>query len=189
MQVIEESGLQFRFPANWGVRKYDDHRFYKGLSGAGLKAVDFIVLPPDGTIWLIEVKNYQPLLVHEHLHTPKIKTSEELADALTGKMRDTLRAIHVIHLYYRRKWLYRLAEPLLQRWPHYRSDWVFWTEAAQRAAMPTRRNLLLWLELPPGKKKYRTRVFSTVELAFATENIELHTGGSGYNPLVGMEVS
>ena len=51
-----ESDLTFDFPASWRVRAFDDHHFYQAISGQGLKAVDFLVLHPDGQLWLMEVK-------------------------------------------------------------------------------------------------------------------------------------
>ena len=46
-QPFIESDLQFYFPDHWAVREYDNHRFYKNLSGLGLKGLDFLVLDPE----------------------------------------------------------------------------------------------------------------------------------------------
>ena len=57
--TYQESGLEFNFDNNWVLKKYDSHPFYKSLSGANLKAVDFIGIWKNEILVLIEVKNYK----------------------------------------------------------------------------------------------------------------------------------
>ena len=42
LTTFTESGLCFTFSKRWKVLKYDEHRFYRYLSGSGFKGVDFI---------------------------------------------------------------------------------------------------------------------------------------------------
>lgn len=151
--TFHESGLDFTFfPQRWIVKKYDSHRFYTGLSGAGLKAVDFIGLLNRETLVLLEVKNYRDRPERE---LPRIleKIGEEklkVKQSFTGKVRDTVQGIFVIEEFLQRKWLYRLVSPLLlrhrflHRWA--KADWIFWTLAAE-AVRQKKLVLVLWLEL------------------------------------------
>lgn len=184
MTSIEESGLVFRFPSGWAVHKYDEHTFYKGFSGRGLKAVDFIVLPPRGGIWLIEVKNFRPRrAINGQTYYPRIKPVKRLAAQLQGKFRDSLRAIHIIHEYYRRKWWYRLAPAWLRG-----RDINFWIDIYYRLQNAPPPHLLIWIELDPVRKKYRDRFFGALHKHFASEPVQLEIGFEGRNPLAGMEV-
>jgi len=57
---LKESALLFDFEeTDWIVKKYDDHRYYKSLSGAGLKGVDFIGIFQQEKVVFIEVKNFR----------------------------------------------------------------------------------------------------------------------------------
>ena len=187
--VVQESGLTFEFPAGWGVRKYDGHTFYKGLSSVGLKAVDFIVLPPDGALWLIEVKNFLPRQTAGRTYYPKIKATKRLAEQVHYKFRDSLRAIDIIHRYYQRKWLFRLLKGSLRFLGRFGSDWTFWAEAHARLQARQAPHLLIWLELDEERKTYRTRFFATLLKHFQGEAVQLEMGFSGRNPLPGMAVS
>jgi len=84
MVIKKEGKLQFTFPENWRVSKYDDWSFHKQFQNicGGAKAVDFIVLAPDNrTTWLIEVKDYR-----QHRRTKPSELPMEVA----CKYRDTL---------------------------------------------------------------------------------------------------
>ncbi len=187
--LVRESGLIFTFPADWGVRKYDHHTFYQGLSSVGLKAVDFIVLPPSGELWLIEVKNFLPRQAAGRTYYPKIKATKRLAEQVHYKFRHSLQAIDIIHRYYQRKWLFRLAKPLLRGLKRFDSDWTFWAEAHARLLAQQPTHLLIWLELDEDRKAYRTRFFATLLKHFQGEAVQLEMGFSGRNPLPGMMVS
>ncbi|MCK5896607.1 MAG: hypothetical protein KAG20_07365 [Cocleimonas sp.] len=83
MQIICEGNLQFEFPDNLLVTKYDDWSFYRNQFNnafGGTKAVDIIVVEKQIT-WLIEVKDYS-------LH-PRTKPSD-LSNEIALKIRDTL---------------------------------------------------------------------------------------------------
>lgn len=186
--LIRESGLVFSFPASWGVRKYDEHPHYQSLSSVGLKAVDFIVLPPDGKLWLIEVKNFQPRTRNGKTYRVRLRSSEALSQVIAAKFRDSLRAIGIIRNYYRRNWLFRLLEPVLVRLTRFRSDWAFWAEAYRRLEDETPPQLLIWLEMTDNRKSYRTRFYATLLETLRDEPVTPWMGLKGNNPLPGMEV-
>lgn len=154
--TFHESGLVFHFSDNWLVRKFDSHTFYRGLSGVGFKAVDFLVLPPSGPLLLLEVKNYfnRDPRVNAPVRPEHLPIPEELAKKLHEKSMDTLEAINTIHQYYRRKWSYRLLLPLLLRLRWGKSDWVFWTLVNQRAKEDRLAQLVCWIEVDDGQTEW-----------------------------------
>ncbi len=190
MNSFRESGLIFHFPPTWRLRKYDSHTFYQGLSGRGLKAVDFIILLPDGRLCLIEVKNYHPRLGKEGQLYPVVRPkASHLAGGLASKFKDSIRAIHVIHRYYRSKWYYRWRSALFPaRLFGYRSDLHFWTEAAQRLVATAPTILLLWLETPKAAKRYRSKIFAHLAQQTDSSAMQLQLGGNGNSPFERLEV-
>ena len=84
MISIKEGSLQFDFPDDWQVTKYDEWRFYvkhfQKISES-VKAVDIIALSPEKTLWLIEIKDYR-----NHPRTKLLDIDEEVA----VKVKDTL---------------------------------------------------------------------------------------------------
>lgn len=190
MSSFLESGLVFSFPPAWQLRKYDEHTFYRGLSGRGLKAVDFIVLLPDGRLCLIEVKNYHSRQSKDgQFHPVERPKASELANRLTDKYTDSARAIRVIDRYYRSKWYYRLRSLLFPAHLFgYRSDLQFWTEAARRLAGTQPTLLLLWLETPKAAKRYRSKIFAHLAQQTDPSAMQLLLGGNGHNPFTSLEV-
>lgn len=187
---FQESDLIFDISPSWVVRKYDEHTFFRGLSGYGLKGVDFVALLPDGRLGLIEVKNYHPRLKEDgSLHPIKRKKAAKLAASLAHKYHDTLRAIRVIQLYYRRKWYYRLRYALF--FPFEKaanSDLYFWHEAAKRAQSGLPVTIILWLETPKAAKTYRTKIYAHLANHIDPEKGQLLLGGNGFSPIPGIEV-
>ncbi len=59
---VDVDGLRLTMPVGWRVWKYDDSAFHRnqfqGFAG-GSKAMDAVALAADGTLWLIEVKDYR----------------------------------------------------------------------------------------------------------------------------------
>lgn len=190
MQHYQESDIDFSFPAGWAVRKYDDHRFYRGLSGHGLKAVDFIILLPDGRLCLMEVKNYLPRtgkMGRQHAVTRK--PAKKLAADLTKKYADSGRAINVISRYYASKWYYRWRYALGKYFAfQYRSDLLFWHEAARRAQSDLPNLVLLWMETPQTAKRYRTKIYAHLAGFINSAEVQLLLGGNGFIALPGMRV-
>jgi len=147
-----ESDLQFQFdPSRWIVKKYDDHRYYQGLSSVGLKAVDFIGLLDWETVVLIEVKNYRnrPERERERILQKISGEKPRVVKSFTKKVQDTVRAIDIIGQYLQRKWLYRQLQFYFSNriWQRFaQRDWIFWTLANQ-AIERQQVVLVLWLEL------------------------------------------
>jgi hypothetical protein len=85
MTSIEEGGLVFQFPDGWVASKYDAWTCYRKhfQNLCDSKAVDILALPPesDGTLWLIEVKDYR--------HSRRQKEIS-IFDEMAQKVRDTL---------------------------------------------------------------------------------------------------
>jgi hypothetical protein len=55
-------GLTLTMPDDWWVWKYDDSSFHRNQFqsfAGGSKAMDAVALAADGTLWLIEVKDYR----------------------------------------------------------------------------------------------------------------------------------
>lgn len=78
--------MELDFPASWQISKYDEWPFYR--NGFQLcfdpKAMDFLALSPDRTLWLIELKDYR--------QRPRLKTIP-LWEEVAIKARDTLAGI------------------------------------------------------------------------------------------------
>ncbi len=152
MSTFEESGLTFTFRDGWIVKRYDKDRYYKWVSGSGLKAVDFVVITPDGAVIFIEVKNYTvrygdqpPAILNRLVHDPA-----ELVDTVNQKMKDTLLGIDTFHRYLRRRWWYRAGLPLLRRLPPGAGGIRFWTYVYYALKeQPNHCGMVLWAEWEP----------------------------------------
>lgn len=155
-----EGDLIFGFPKHWGVRKYDQQRFYRHMGGMGLKGVDFIAIDPSdgGHLYLIEVKNYRTRYREGLVFEAPLKEQEELAAIVTTKYEHTMRAIRAIHLYYLRKWWYQLSRQLYLKSRRLQFDVVFWTQAYQLARKAKQHTLILWLETEEPAANYRSQL-------------------------------
>ncbi len=61
-QIAEVDGQRLTMPPGWWVWKYDDSSFHRNQFqsfAGGSKAMDAVALADDGTLWLIEVKDYR----------------------------------------------------------------------------------------------------------------------------------
>ena len=144
-----ESGLTFQFPNDWVVFKYDEHRFYRYVSGEGLKGVDFIGIRQD-RLFLMEVKNYGDR-VDLDTYDPMenlLNTAKEQAERYRRKLEDSLRLLEIIRLYYQRRWWYRRVYLPFLRKPEIKSELGFWTKATELKDRPEQITFILWLELP-----------------------------------------
>lgn len=146
-----ESGIHFTFDRHWVVKKYDQHTYFQGLSGAGLKGIDFIGIRQSRKLLLMEVKNFssRPEIDQEPPITPYLDQPELLVNIFEEKVRDTLKAISAIAAYYQRNWSYRLSLPLIKKLPSSSIDRIFWTHANELLTQPTNLFLVLWLETDP----------------------------------------
>lgn len=87
MQRLVVDGLNFDFPDDWQVSKYDDWSFYRNQFSKmrnGIKSLDLLVVDPSGTAWLIEVKDYR---------THRRAKPSDLGDEIASKVFDTLAAM------------------------------------------------------------------------------------------------
>lgn len=149
----QESRLEFRFGQHWQVNKYDDHRFYRALSGAGLKGVDFIGIWKTQKLVLIEVKNYKLIFPTKAPPIEKqiLGSLPLLLETMTYKIEDTFLAVNTIIKYYQRRWWYPPCKQLFSYFPTtylLRFEWGYWTYVQRMLLQqPEQVDLVLWLEL------------------------------------------
>ncbi len=169
MTLFRESGLSFQFDAFWVVKKYDAHRYYSYLSGAGLKAIDFAGVREE-KVYLFEVKNYsiryegKPFYkIYELINDP-----EQLVDTIVYKVQDTSRGIKIVHDYLSRKWLYRRLYPWLIKWPLQnwgKNTWWFWAKLYHMLEERQQAVVVLWIEVDTqyeGYEEARVKTFLKV---------------------------
>jgi hypothetical protein len=142
-----EGRLTFHFDAlHWQVRKYDDHSYFQGFSGVGLKGVDFVAILEDDLLVLLEVKNYtwKGTSFREKDVRLTLQQPELIEGTVIQKMEDTLAGLRAIHIHYQRKaarswrWLdrFRKKDP----------EQLFWDRATD--LMEEGKLLcLLWMEV------------------------------------------
>ncbi|HHH50501.1 MAG TPA: hypothetical protein ENK52_05945 [Saprospiraceae bacterium] len=176
-----ESGLLFSFPKNWRVFKFDDHRFYRYVSGYGIKGVDFIGITEEKRLVLIEVKNYTDRFPQDGIDPiQKIKKAPlDFAEQITLKFEDSFSLINGIHRFHQKQTWYRwLARPLLHILPQYISmkyDWGFWSISYQ-LLKNHQTDLVLWLELGTkiscdAEKKLKQEIASYFKKEFKSKSI------------------
>lgn len=145
--TFKESGLTFNFGPGWVVKKYDEHAYFRSLSGMGLKGVDFIAIRQERELVFIEVKNYRTRYNADMDQSFEVvvKPTAELAYELKRKSEDTLLAIDAVLQYYRRSWWYRRFRQLWMRWPWLQYNRAFWSRADELANH--RLHFVVWLGL------------------------------------------
>lgn len=148
--IFSESGLRFIFPAEWKVIKYDEHRFYRYLSGYGLKGVDFIIIHGEELI-LMEVKNYSdrtPLDRYDPMETLLNDPKKHVTHYLR-KFEDSIRLLDIIEQYYQRRWWYKFYLRFF-RSKELKREVDFWTKAFEILDKMESVKLVLWMELSEG---------------------------------------
>ena len=134
--------------------KYDEHRFYRYLSGSGFKGVDFIGILDEKQLALIEIKNYKDrFTLDESDPTGDLLTDPiAYAEKYSQKFQDTFQLIGIIRKYYQRKWWFKHLRGLFLRliprnWL-LQFDWGFWNIVIQLIDEKKVKILVvLWLEL------------------------------------------
>jgi len=167
--IFRESDIEFNFNKDWSVRKYDAHYFYKGLSGAGLSAVDFIGLLYGNELVLFEIKNFRQ--GRKYGETDFESRMKEELPVFMKKMKvkvvDSLRGIDAIGRYFQRKPLYRLFLGLIRKLNFHQYKWVFWTKVYDCSTPPLNCTFILWLEtdkpLPELRKKIKKTLKTTLK--------------------------
>jgi hypothetical protein len=85
--VLQVEKLTFTIPAGWQASKYDDWLFYRrqfSRQHNGIQAVDVLAKEPNGTAYLIEVKDYRH---------PDTEKPSQLPQAIANKVLMTLAAM------------------------------------------------------------------------------------------------
>ncbi|MEO1434957.1 MAG: hypothetical protein AAFV80_05430 [Bacteroidota bacterium] len=145
--IFQESGIQFEFSEEWVVKKYDDHRFYKYLSGRGFSGVDFISIRNGKEVVFWEMKNFLPRPGGRG-HDPE-QTLEDDPERfyyeISEKVKDTLLLIDTVKKYYLRKWWFRWFYRYFKNRKKPQADWIFWSqldELIQEKGV----HFILWME-------------------------------------------
>lgn len=120
--------------------------------------MDFIALPPDGKLWLIEVKNFRPRISDRNgqEYRANRKPPSLLAEQVATKFFDSQRLIRIVYTYLRRTWWRRLKMWWLgkRRKPLTTSNYWFWAEAHRRCFKERNTVFVLWVETPERKTDY-----------------------------------
>ena len=173
---MKESGLNFNFPKDWKVIKFDEHRFYQYVNGMGLKGVDFICIKPSGHLLLIEVKNYADRFPQDGIK-PALAVLENpipYANQIAQKFEDSAQLIEVIHKYYLRKfWFRQFGSTLAIIFSDFfkaNFDWIFWLQAYQAlTGHPPKTSLIWWMELGEEVSKVERSMVHIELNSFFTE--------------------
>lgn len=147
---FQEGDLSFSFaPSHWAVKKYDDHPYFQGFSGVGLKGVDFVAIFENKKVLLIEVKNYQ--VKNEVIRAKEVANSlsdpDKIAATVAQKFEDTLAGIKAIHTYYQRK--NKQTWQWLKRWQKPDQEALFWQQVCDLVVEQGALTKVLWLEYDP----------------------------------------
>lgn len=171
-QVFQESGLEFSFPNDWVVKKYDEHRFYHYLAGLGFKGVDLIAITPERKLILIEVKNYIDRFPQDGINPTEtlINNTFTFSETFGQKFNDTFQLLQIVQKYFNRKKWYRwLALPISKFLPFstlIKLDWGFWT-IANDFFKNKEIHLILWLETAPELSENRlSQIHQTIYEVF-----------------------
>ena len=195
MTTFSESGLTFRFSKRWKVLKYDEHRFYRYLSGSGFKGVDFIGIIDEKKLALIEVKNYKDRYEQDQVDPSEALLNDPTAYAtqFAHKFKDTFQLISIIRKYYQRRWWFQQPRNLLLRFIPRRFllqfDWGFWNIVIQLIDENHEKMMVvLWLELnqnlPKEKIEKATNIIETyLQKQFPSTDAEVIIANSKSNIL------
>lgn len=118
-----EGNQHITFPDEWKVIKLDGHRYYKRISGLGIKAVDFIAIDPDWGLFFIELKDY-PALADVPTHSSQHRM-------LQSKLQGSIKLIKTVNKALGRQWYYRLIFLRLRIYKLCPYEWQIWKEAEE----------------------------------------------------------
>ncbi len=149
--TFQESDLQFQFSDDeWQIKKYDAHRYFKILSGAGLSGVDFLGIYQGQQVVFLEIKNYRTYKSSSPQDYLVLKDTVLFIEKVANKMKDTLTAIRVVHQYLHRQWWYRLFLKYHSFIPTAlvrEKDWYFWYRVQELIQQKNAVLGVLWLEV------------------------------------------
>lgn len=100
INIQREGNQSIAFPSSWGVIKLDGHKYYRRISGLGIKAVDYIAVDAEWGLYLIELKDYS----RHNTHLDPIALNLQLAQKKEG----SIKVIKVINEALKRQLYYRI---------------------------------------------------------------------------------
>jgi len=153
MNSFFESGFNFEFSDDWNVIKYDDHRFYKVLSGQDMSGVDFAGLYNHESLFLIEIKNFK-----QYQTNGTQKPLDEFINDVVEKGTDSLRLIRVIKKHLDRKFWYKILFNLINRFSWINSEWFLWTEFYRIATIEKKAVFVLLIDSDYDQEKIESRL-------------------------------
>jgi len=147
-----ESNYKFEFDNRWHILKYDDHPYYRIVSGRSFSGIDFA-----DHLYLIEVKNF-----YQYDNDGEIVDLKEFVLEMKEKILDSIDLIDIIRKYHQRKWSYRLFMKLVNRFPGLNQDWWFWTR--MHALVDTgSMSFVLLIETKENIATIRSAIISSLE--------------------------
>jgi hypothetical protein len=179
-----ESDIHFFFGSDWVVHRYDTHRYFKGLSGKGLKGVDFIGVLHQKSLVFFEIKNYNPRPSGKGGQSLKIvqQDSEILLHAFTKKIADTFTALDAIQQYWQRRSWRRIISAFVRHLPIKYSESSFWHKVIELAENPDCCTAVLWLESPAFDTGYRKKLSREISEALSGYCMRIILADSRSNP-------
>ena len=180
--TFQESDLQFQFSdIDWQIKKYDAHRYFKILSGAGLSGIDFLGIYKETQVVFWEIKNYHSNDTSKIQDYLVINDTSLFIKKITAKMEDTLTAIRVINQYLERQWWYRFFLQYYQFIPTAlvrRKDWYFWYRVQDLIQQEKAVVGVLWLEVAidytvEGKQELLTEIESALGKELTGKGIKI----------------
>jgi len=124
--TFSEGGYQISFDDRWDVFKYDEHKYYKIVSGRSFSGVDIAGIYNETDVYFIELKNF-----YQHTNNGVIADYDNFLLEIREKYLDTLDLIQIIHKYHTRQWMYRRFYPIVERFPKLYRNWWLWTRMYQ----------------------------------------------------------
>ena len=170
-----ESDLKFDFnPTLWRVMKYDAHHYFRTLSGAGLKGVDFIGIHQAKKLVFFEVKHFRTPISKTNTSIVLFEDTDLFVQNIGAKMEDTVTAIKVIIKYLTRKAWYRYFlkfEKYIPSSIFHKQDWYFWHQIHHLWTSNASKSFVLWLEIDPqfsieANSDFRKDLQKRLEIAF-----------------------
>lgn len=144
---FEESGLFFAFSDAWEVRPFDDHEYYRWVSGLGVRGVDFVGIYQDKLV-LLEVKNYRRRagMGASDAFQAVRDNPEAFAEKMSEKVSGSIRCMRAVNSSYQRRWWFSWFERLPDRWKRRSPRSYFWYTVAEMTHDTSNCIFILWLE-------------------------------------------
>lgn len=178
--TFRESGLTFRFDQKWNVIKYDEHKYYRSLSGSSFSGVDFAgIYQCDQTVFL-EVKNYMQ-------YDGRIRdTSDNILKKYGEKITNTLHLINLIHRYHRRNFIYNWFISLVLKQPWLHRTWFFWTKMHEMIQHKNQFRFVFLILTPPQKIAMFDNILIQLKSKYPEKSIKFYYNKKSF--LEGIEV-